>query len=309
MPTKHKLTKFFQPSDEVSQALERNLPIVALESTIITHGMPFPENYNLAIKAKKILLEEGVTPAVIALIGGRIKIGLSDEEIRSLAKDNSALKLSSRDILGALIRKKTGSTTVAATMLIAHLSDIPVFATGGIGGVHRNVEKTCDVSADLYQFLYSPICVICAGPKAILDIPKTLEVLETLGISVTTFKSDYIPAFWSVNSGIKTPERVNSIRELVEFQVINQNLGHTRGQLICNPIPKKDEIPKTVIEPIITRAIEESELKNISGKALTPFLLKKILEETKGKSLEANKALLLNNVKLASKIAFLMKKR
>ena len=309
MPAKHQLTQFFQPSAEVSQALEKNLPIVALESTIITHGMPFPENCNLAIKTKKMLREDGVTPAIIALIGGRIKIGLSDEEIRSLATDKSAIKLSSRDILGALIGKKTGSTTVAATMLIAHLSDIPVFATGGIGGVHRNVEKTYDVSADLYQFLYSPISVICSGPKAILDIPKTLEVLETLGITVTTFKSDYIPAFWSVNSDIKTPERVDSIRTLAKFQLINQTLGHSRGQLICNPIPKKDEIPKTVIEPIITRAIEESEQKNISGKELTPFLLKKILEETSGKSLEANKALLLNNVKLASKIALLLKTR
>ena len=278
---------------EIASAKRHSKPIVALESTIITHGMPFPANYQTAIAAEQRVRKSGSIPATIAVFQGKIKIGLSTSEIKTLARSKSTQKLSIANLSMSLAQNVTGSTTVASTLLISALADIQVFATGGIGGVHRGANTTFDISTDLKQLASSPVNVICAGPKAILDLSKTVELLERRNM----------PAFWSQDSGLKSPIVAETVKEIVQSFLIRSRLGLTGAQLVCNPIPEKYEISIKLIEPLINKSIAKAKKNNVNGKALTPFLLSEILRETKGKSLEANKALLFNNIDLASKIA------
>lgn len=290
-------------TSEVKQALEQKRPVVALESTIITHGMPWPQNYEMAQKVEATVRENGATPATIAVIEGEIYVGLTAETLEALAKTQDALKLSRADLAICMAKGLTGATTVAATMIIANLAGISVFATGGIGGVHRGAELSFDISADLQELAQTPVSVVAAGPKAILDIPKTLEVLETLGVPVIAFGQDDLPAFWSRSSGLQAPLRMDTARDIARAHEIRKTLGLPGGQLIANPVPLDKEIPKDHIDPIIKVALEEAEKRNISAKKVTPFLLTRILELTDGRSLDTNIALVLNNARLAAEIA------
>ena len=290
-------------SSDVKQAIKNNEPIVALESTIITHGMPWPENLKTAKSVESVIREYGATPATIAIINGVIKVGLEDESLSELSKNKAVRKLSRADLAHCLVRKETGATTVAATMIIAKLAGIKIFATGGIGGVHKYAEQTFDISADLQELSQTSISVVCAGPKAILDIPKTLEVLETLGVPVITFGQTSLPAFWSSDSPFASPLSLDDPSSIAKSHEIRKRLGLSGGQLIANPIPKADQIPFETIEPIVIEAVKLANEKNIIAKDLTPFILSKINQLSKGESLLANIALIKNNAKLASKIA------
>ena len=290
-------------SSDVKQAIKNNEPIVALESTIITHGMPWPENLKTAKSVESVIREYGATPATIAIIDGIIKVGLEDESLSELSKNKAVRKLSRADLAHCLVRKETGATTVAATMIIAKLAGIKIFATGGIGGVHKYAEKTFDISADLQELSQTSVSVVCAGPKAILDIPKTLEVLETLGVPVITFGQTSLPAFWSSDSPFASPLSLDDPSSIAKSHEIRKRLGLSGGQLIANPIPKADQIPFETIEPIVIEAVKLANEKNIIAKDLTPFILSKINQLSKGESLLANIALIKNNAKLASKIA------
>ena len=290
-------------SSDVKQAIKNNEPIVALESTIITHGMPWPENLKTAKSVESVIREYGATPATIAIINGVIKVGLEDESLSELSKNKAVRKLSRADLAHCLVRKETGATTVAATMIIAKLAGIKIFATGGIGGVHKYAEKTFDISADLQELSQTSVSVVCAGPKAILDIPKTLEVLETLGVPVITFGQTSLPAFWSSDSPFASPLSLDDPSSIAKSHEIRKRLGLSGGQLIANPIPKADQIPFKTIEPIVIEAVKLANEKNIIAKDLTPFILSKINQLSNGESLLANIALIKNNAKLASKIA------
>ena len=290
-------------SSDVERAIKNNEPIVALESTIITHGMPWPENLKTAKSVESVIREYGATPATIAIINGVIKVGLEDESLSELSKNKAVRKLSRADLAHCLVRKETGATTVAATMIIAKLAGIKIFATGGIGGVHKYAEKTFDISADLQELSQTSVSVVCAGPKAILDIPKTLEVLETLGVPVITFGQTSLPAFWSSDSPFASPLSLDDPSSIAKSHEIRKRLGLSGGQLIANPIPKADQIPFETIEPIVIEAVKLANEKNIIAKDLTPFILSKINQLSKGESLLANIALIKNNAKLASKIA------
>ncbi len=290
-------------SSDVKQAIKNNEPIVALESTIITHGMPWPENLKTAKSVESVIREYGATPATIAIINGVIKVGLEDESLSELSKNKAVRKLSRADLAHCLVRKETGATTVAATMIIAKLAGIKIFATGGIGGVHKYAEKTFDISADLQELSQTSVSVVCAGPKAILDIPKTLEVLETLGVPVITFGQTSLPAFWSSDSPFASPLSLDDPSSIAKSHEIRKRLGLSGGQLIANPIPKADQIPFETIEPMVIEAVKLANEKNIIAKDLTPFILSKINQLSKGESLLANIALIKNNAKLASKIA------
>ena len=290
-------------SSDVEQAIKNNEPIVALESTIITHGMPWPENLKTAKSVESVIRKYGATPATIAIINGVIKVGLEDESLSELSKNKAVRKLSRADLAHCLVRKETGATTVAATMIIAKLAGIKIFATGGIGGVHKYAEKTFDISADLQELSQTSVSVVCAGPKAILDIPKTLEVLETLGVPVITFGQTSLPAFWSSDSPFASPLSLDDPSSIAKSHEIRKRLGLSGGQLIANPIPKADQIPFETIEPIVIEAVKLANEKNIIAKDLTPFILSKINQLSKGDSLLANIALIKNNAKLASKIA------
>ena len=294
-------------SDEILNAKDRKLPMVALESTIITHGMPYPQNLTTAIEVEEIVRKHKAVPATIAIINGEISIGLSKPQLTQLAKATDARKLSRADLPLCLSIKKTGSTTVAATMICAKLANINVFATGGIGGVHRNASETMDISADLNELSKTNVSIIAAGPKAILDIPKTLEVLETLGVPVISYQNDQIPAFWSRESGCKASIKINKLHEIAAFIKSRNLIGLNGGCLITNPVPKKDEISPEIIVPIIEKATNYAEKNKISGKALTPFLLTKIFELTNGKSLKTNISLIKNNAKVAAKLSVLLK--
>ena len=293
-------------SDEILNAKDRGLPIVALESTIITHGMPYPQNLTTAIEVEEIVRRNKAVPATIAIINGEISIGMSKPQLTQLARATDARKLSRADLPLCLSIKKTGSTTVAATMICAKLADINVFATGGIG-VHKNVSETMDISADLNELSKTNVSVVAAGPKAILDIPKTLEVLETLGIPVISYQNEQIPAFWSRESGYKASIQINQLHEVAAFIKYRDLIGLNGGCLITNPVPKKDEISRKIMAPIIKMAISYAEQNKISGKALTPFLLTKIFELSDGKSLETNISLIKNNAKVAAKLSVLLK--
>lgn len=290
-------------SQEVKEALKNNSPVVALESTIITHGMPYPDNVAMARSVEDDIRAAGATPATIAVLNGQLHVGLNADQIEALSTATAPLKLSRADMALAMVSGKTGGTTVAGTMIAASLAGISVFATGGIGGVHRGAELTFDVSADLQELAQTPVTAVAAGAKAILDLPKTLEVLETFGVPVIAYGQDELPAFWSRTSGLKAPLRLDHPEEIAKAHHMRAQLGLSGGQLIANPIPKEDEIPRDVLTPLIEKAIREAEAKAITAKEVTPFLLKTILDLTNGKSLVANKALVRNNARLAAEIA------
>ncbi|RUS60412.1 pseudouridine-5'-phosphate glycosidase [Pseudorhodobacter sp. E13] len=288
---------------EVALALSEGRPVVALESTIITHGMPFPQNRDMALTVEQDIRDAGAIPATIAVMGGQIHIGLSPEQLDKLAKTPDARKLSRADMAACLISGDTGATTVAATMIGARLAGIDVFATGGIGGVHRGAETSFDISADLQELAQTAVTVVAAGAKAILDIPKTLEVLETLGVPVIAFGQSEMPAFWARSSGLMAPLRFDSAAEIAAAHVMRARLGLSGGQLVANPIPLADEIPLPQILPMIEQALTEAEAQGIAAKSVTPFLLDRIFALTEGRSLTANIALVRANARLGAEIA------
>lgn len=292
---------------EVAAALAASTPIVALESTIITHGMPYPQNLETARLIEDEVRHSGAIPATIAVMDGAIQVGLSDKTLEELAQASDVMKLSRADLAFALASGKTGATTVAATMICAHLAGIQVFATGGIGGVHRGAETSFDVSADLEELAHTPVIVIGAGAKAILDLPKTLEILETRGVPVVTYQQDDFPAFWSQSSGLPSPLRADTPEEIAKGFTMRETLNLPGGMLVANPIPAAHEIPSTEMAPVIETAIAEAEAKGIAAKNVTPFLLQRIFELTEGRSLDCNIALVQNNARLASKIAIALK--
>ncbi|MDO6963818.1 pseudouridine-5'-phosphate glycosidase [Rhizobium alvei] len=295
-------------SAEVARAKAEGIPVVALESTIITHGMPYPGNLEMAESVEAIIREEGAVPATIAVIDGVLHIGLESEQCRMLAQFQGAMKLSRADLAFAIAEGRTGATTVAATMIAAARAGIKVFATGGIGGVHRGAETSFDISADLEELARTQVTVVCAGAKAILDIPKTLEVLETKGVPVVTFGQDEFPAFWSRSSGLKSPLRLDSAAAIAGFQSTREHLGIAGGMLIGNPVPEADEIEREEMEIYITRALDNADRDGISGKAVTPYLLDSLFHLTGGRSLKTNIALVENNARLAARIAIAMAK-
>lgn len=299
------LTPFLTIAPEVRQALDAGRPVVALESTIITHGMPWPKNRDMAREVEQTLRDGGAVPATIAILDGRIHVGLSDAEMETLAQTPSdrVMKLSRADLAACLAMGRTGATTVAATMICAHLAGIRVFATGGIGGVHRGAEDSFDISADLQELALTPVTVVAAGAKAILDLPKTLEVLETLGVPVIAHGQDALPAFWSRDSGLAAPLRMDDPAQIAQAATIRAGLGLPGGQLVVNPIPEPDEIPREVMIPVVEQALTEAASQGIAAKQVTPFLLDRIFHLTQGRSLAANIALVMNNARLAAKIA------
>ena len=287
----------------VAEALAARRPVVALESTIITHGMPYPDNGTMAANVEKIIAEEGAVPATIAVVDGRIKIGLSDGERESLAMTGDAMKLSRADLAFAVAEGRTGGTTVAATMICAAMADISVFATGGIGGVHKGAEKSFDISADLDELARTPVIVVSAGAKAILDIEKTLEVLETRGVPVIGNGSEVMPAFWSRQSPYRAPLVLDSPEKIARLYQTRRALGLEGGMLVANPVPENEEIPAAEMAAYIDAAQKAAEAQAVVGKAVTPFLLGKILELTGGRSLKTNIALVENNARLAARVA------
>lgn len=290
-------------SPEVADARARALPLVALESTIITHGMPWPQNVETARRVEDAVRTAGAVPATIAVLAGGIHIGLSDGELQALGQAQGVLKLSRADLAACLVSGGTGATTVAATMIAARLAGIDVFATGGIGGVHRGAELSFDISADLQELAQTAVTVVAAGAKAILDLPKTLEVLETLGVPVIAFGQAELPAFWSRNSGLAAPLQMNTAADIAASHLMRTRLGLPGGQLVANPVPLADEIPRNVMQPMIERALSDAAVQGITAKAVTPFLLQRLHELTKGRSLVTNIALVLNNARLAAAIA------
>jgi pseudouridine-5'-phosphate glycosidase len=295
-------------SAEVAAARAAGTAIVALESTIITHGMPYPQNVETARLVEAEVRAHAATPATIAVLNGRLKIGLSDAELEGLGQATGVAKLSRADIAACLARGGTGATTVAATMIAAHLAGVSVFATGGIGGVHKGAEDSFDISADLGELAITPVTVVAAGAKAILDIPKTLEVLETRGVPVIAFGQDDFPAFWSRSSGLMAPLRMDTAAEIASAYQMRRAMGLSGGQLVANPIPIEAEINAMSLAPLIAKATQEAEEKGVSGKSVTPFLLQRLFELTDGASLTANIALVLNNAHLASEIAVCLAK-
>ncbi len=287
----------------VADALAAGRPVVALESTIITHGMPYPQNNAMAATVEKIIADEDAVPATIAVIDGRIKIGLSDAEREGLATTSGAMKLSRADFGFAVAERRTGGTTVAATMIAANIVGIKVFATGGIGGVHKGAEKSFDISADLDELARTPVIVVSAGAKAILDIEKTLEVLETRGVPVIGYGTDVMPAFWSRASPFAAPLRLDRPEDIAAFFNARRALGLAGGMLVANPVPEEDEISAAEVAGFIETAQKAADEQKISGKAVTPCLLAKIMELTDGRSLKTNIALVENNARLAARIA------
>lgn len=298
------ITQYLDIHPEVQNALQNNLPVLALESTIISHGMPYPENFRTAIEIEKLIKDTNVVPATIALLNGRIKIGLNNDEIKYLAKKGSqVVKAGRRDLPYLLANKIDGATTVAATMIAASLTGIKIFATGGIGGVHRGASESFDISADLQELANTEVAVVCAGIKAILDLEATLEYLETFGVPVLGYQTDELPAFYSRKSGCKVNYRVNSTQEIAKILKIKSDLNFKGGIVIANPVPKEQELEFNVMNNAILEALAEEKRLKIKGKESTPFLLQKVKELTGGKSLEANISLVKNNVKLACEIA------
>ena len=288
---------------EISAALADGRPVVALESTIITHGMPYPQNVDTARLVEDEIRAHGATPATIAVMNGFIHIGLTSDALVSLGQAQGVMKLSRADLAACLATGQTGATTVAATMICARLAGIDVFATGGIGGVHRGADQTFDISADLLELAQTPVTVIAAGAKAILDIPKTLEVLETHGVPVIAYGQTDFPAFWSRSSGIPAPLRMDAPAQIAAAHLMRAALNLAGGQLIANPIPLASEISRAEITPIIEAALRDAKAQAITAKAVTPFLLQRIYELTQGRSLTANIALVLSNARLGAKIA------
>lgn len=297
----------FVRSSSVQAAFDAGTPIVALESTIITHGMPYPQNLEMARQVEATVRAGGAEPATIAVIDGTLFVGLEDVQLETLAQTKGAAKLSRADMAVCLATGGTGATTVAATMIAASLAGISVFATGGIGGVHRGAEESFDISADLQELAQTAVTVVAAGAKAILDVSKTLEVLETLGVPVIAYGQDAVPGFWSAQSIHKAPLRLNSASEIAKAHLTRAALGLPGGQLIGNPIPQDAEIPRAEMEPVIELALQDAETRGIVGKSVTPYLLQRVFELTEGRSLSANIALVLNNAAVATQIAREMK--
>ncbi|MCM2477020.1 pseudouridine-5'-phosphate glycosidase [Rhizobium sp. CG5] len=293
-------------SAEVTAAKTRGAPIVALESTIITHGMPYPGNLDMALSVEEIIRQQGAVPATIAVIDGVLHIGLEPDVIKALAQMTDVMKLSRADLAFAIAERRSGATTVAATMIAAARAGISVFATGGIGGVHRGAEESFDISADLEELARTAVIVVSAGPKAILDIPKTLEVLETRGVPVVTYDSEDFPAFWSRSSGLKSPLSVASPAAIANFQKVRGQLGIDGGMLIANPVPEEFEIAREEMEIYIGRALANAEREDVTGKDVTPYLLDNLFHLTDGRSLKTNIALVENNARLAAEIAVAM---
>lgn len=288
---------------EVRAAREAGAPVVALESTIVTHGMPHPQNVATARAVEAEVRRNGAVPATVAVVAGRLRIGLPDEVLDWLGTAQDVLKLSRADLPYAVAAGQHGSTTVAATMICAHLAGIRVFATGGIGGVHRGVETTLDISADLDELARTPVAVVCAGAKAILDLPRTLEYLETRGVPVVAYGTDRFPAFWSRDSGLPAPLRLDTPEALAALIRAKDALGLAGGVLVANPVPEADEIPAAEIAPRIEAALAQARAAGIAAKAVTPFLLARMLELTGGRSLATNIALVRNNAALAARVA------
>lgn len=301
--------KYLLINPEVQEALKNNKPIVALESTIISHGMPYPKNVETALEVQNIIRENGAVPATIAIIDGFLKVGLTESEIDYLGKKGTeVIKVSRRDIPYVVAKKLDGATTVSATMIISAMAGIKVFATGGIGGVHRGAELTFDISNDLEQLGQTNVSVVCAGAKAILDLPKTLEYLETKGVLVVGYKTKKLPAFYSSSSEYNVDVCIDTPDEIADMIKVKDELDIQGGILITNPIPQEFEVPHEVIDKVIEQAIKEMDEKGIKGKESTPFLLAKICELTGGTSLESNIKLVFNNCKLAAQIAKGLKK-
>lgn len=288
---------------EVKEALESGKPVVALESTIISHGMPYPENVKMAKEVEEVIRENGAVPATIALMNGRIKIGLTNEDLELLATSQNVRKTSRRDLAYVLSAKEIGATTVATTMICAELAGIAIFVTGGIGGVHRGAETTMDISADLEELSQTNVAVICAGAKSILDIGLTLEYLETKGVPVVGYGTDAFPAFYSATSQFTSNFRVDSPEQVADMLKMKWDLGLNGGAVIANPIPDESSLDEQEISAIIEKALQEANDNGIKGKDVTPFLLGKVKELTEGKSLEANIALVMNNAKIGAQIA------
>ena len=298
------LNKYLDIKPEVAEALAAGKPVVALESTIISHGMPYPQNVETALEVERIIRENGAVPATIAVIGGRLKAGLTPEEIDYFGKKGTAIaKASRRDLAVLCARGEDGATTVTTTMIIAHMAGIKVFATGGIGGVHRGAETTMDISADLEELAHTPVMVVCAGAKAILDLGLTLEYLETHGVPVIGYGTKELPAFYSRHSGFSVDYKIDTPEELAAAFRTQNELGLGGGMLVTNPIPEEYSMDEKVINAAIDEAIKESREQGIHGKATTPFLLAKVKDLTGGDSLNSNIQLVFNNARLAAKTA------
>ena len=298
------MKKYLDISEEVKKALDEKKPIVALESTIISHGMPYPKNVETALRVEEEVRKNGAVPATIAIIGGRLKAGLTKDEIEYFGKKGTLItKASRRDIPALIARKEDGATTVAATMIIASLAGIDVFATGGIGGVHRGAEKTMDISADMDELSKTEVMVVCAGAKAILDLPLTMEYLETKGVNVIGYTTDELPAFYTRKSGLKVVWRCDTPKEIADIWKVQKDIYPGTGLLVTNPIPEEYSMDSEYINKEIDIAIEEMNKLGIKGKETTPYLLDKIQKLTGGESLEANIRLVLNNAMMASKVA------
>ena len=295
-------------SPEVAAALAEGAAVVALESTIVTHGLPWPRNLEVARAVEAAVRDQGAVPATIAVLGGRIQVGLDAAQLEGLARATGIAKLSRADLAAQMALGGDGSTTVAATMICARLAGIECFATGGIGGVHRGAAQSFDVSADLDELAKTAVTVVCAGAKAILDLPKTLEALETRGVPVIGWRTRAFPAFWSRDSGLACPLRIDSEDQIARAHRLRAALGVAGGQLVVNPIPEAAEIPGAEIAPLIDAAVAQAEAEGVSGKEVTPFLLARVLEATRGRSLEANVALVENNARLAARIALALQR-
>jgi len=290
-------------SAEVQSAKDEGRAIVALESTIITHGMPYPQNVEVAAQVEQDIRDAGAVPATMAVIDGLLHVGLEPEQLQALGQAKGVAKISRADMPACIATAGTGATTVAATMIAARLAGISVFATGGIGGVHKGAETSFDISADLLELAQTPVTVVAAGAKAILDVPKTLEVLETQGVPVIAYGQDSFPAFWSAQSDLKAPLRMDDAAQIARAHATRQAMGLPGGQLVANPIPAQDEIAAEDLAPVIAQAQSEADAQGIAGKDVTPFLLSRIFELTEGRSLTANIALVRNNARLAARIA------
>ncbi len=302
------MNDILQYSPKVAAALREGRPVIALESTIISHGMPYPQNVETALKCEQTARDNGAEPATVAVLEGRLCAGLTEEQIDFLGREGQKVtKASRRDLPVLAARRQNGATTVAATMIVAALAGIEVFATGGIGGVHRGAEKTMDISADLQELAHTPVAVVCAGAKAILDLPLTLEYLETNGVPVLGYQTEELPAFYTRHSGLKVDSRVDSPEEFARIIRAQRALGYPGGVLITNPIPEEYAMPQDVIDSAIEQALREADEQHVKGKAITPFLLARVTELTGGDSLKSNIRLVLNNVTLAARIAAAMK--
>lgn len=303
MTNNEMLKKYVEYSDEVKKAMEEGKPVVALESTIISHGMPYPQNIETAKACEEIIRENGAVPATTAIINGKIKIGLNDEELEFMATSKDIIKASRRDFAYIVSRGLNGATTVASTIIASRLSGIKIFVTGGLGGVHRNAEVTFDISRDLEELASNDIMIVCAGCKSILDIGLTLEYLETKGVPVFGYQTDLMPAFFTRKSEFKVDYNIKNPKEAADAANTQWNLGLKGGILLTNPIAEEDSMDEEKINKAIEEALREAEEKGIHGKETTPFLLSKVLEVTEGKSLEANIALVKNNARLGAEVA------